>query len=361
MKHLISVVIALLFLAAFPVAAEKKVTKLGFITILTGPYSDFGTASAKAAQLAIEDYMGKHPEEEIKLILEDDGADPKKGLSAFQKLRTVDHADLILPLSTFTIGSVRSIVNREKRLTLILGNEPYEPEDDYIYMLSPAAAPAEVAMGKRIAELHPQGRIVAFVSQNEAFFRFARAVKEGTGGRAELIEIPAGADIRAIVGKVRGMNPVAVMFNALPVEAAQIIKNMREIHFAPSLYFDDSVVTGLSDYQTTLGGLESLSKELVVTLSTRSDPKFVENFTKRFNTPPQLWTDYTYDLVALALSLRHKPVEEARSWLRTNVYHGVSGDIEFDAVGLRKPVYSIIPLGQHPGFKPTAAAKAEGK
>jgi hypothetical protein len=77
----------------------------------------------------------------------------------------------------------------------------------------------------------------------------------------------------------------------------------------------------------------------------------VERFTKRFNSSFQPWTDYAYDAVALALFLKDRTSDDARTWLKTNSYRGVSGDIRFDANGLRLPEFSIVPLAEAGEFK----------
>ncbi len=332
--------------------ADKEAFKIGFITILTGNYSDFGKASANAAQLAVNDYLIANPSVSVKLILEDDGADPKKGLSAFQKLRSVDHADAIMPISTFGIGSVHTIVNREKRLTFILGNEPYEPEDDYIYMVSPAAVPAERALGSYAAKQNPGGKIVIFASQNEAFLRFAKAAKEGAGVQGEIVEIPAGLDdYRSLVTQLKAKNPAGVLFNGFPTECAKILKTMRDLKMTPSLYFDETISNSLSDFKAILGDIKYLLDASFLKMSENSDSGFIERYTKTFGSPPAQWTDYAYDSVALTLRLKDMNSDEARKWLSKNRYRGVSGDIEFDERGLRKPEFSIGRLGDDPRFK----------
>ena len=331
--------------------AESAPVKIGFISILTGPYSDVGQAMANAARLAVEDYTVAHPLEKVDLLVEDDGADPKKALSAYLKLKESDKADLILPVSTFAIGALRDRVNRQKDLTFILGNEPYEPADDYIYMFSPAAIPAERGLGLQVAKDFPTGLILIVTSQNEAFFRFARAVQEGAGPRAQLLEIPSGADFAALALSIKARAPQALVFNGLPLETAKTIKELRRIGVAVPFYFDDSIGNSLTDFKTILGDLSALKNARTLHLTSHMDPDFVARYEKRFHTPAKIWTDYAYDAVALALKLKQTPVEEARAWLRSNSYQGVSGLIRFDAMGLRIAEFSVISLGEHPNFK----------
>jgi branched-chain amino acid transport system substrate-binding protein len=338
-------------LAVHPAFADRTPLTVGFISILSGPYSDVGQAMANAAQMAVEEYGEAHPETKVRLLVEDDGADPKKALTAYFKLKEVDKADIILPISTFAIGVLRERVNQAKTLSLILGNEPYEPQDDYIYMLSPAAIPAERGLGEFVAAAHPDGKVLIVTSQNEAFFRFARAVQAGVGARAELLEVPAGlTDLGAIALRAKAKNPVAIVFNGFPLDTARMLKELHRLGFTPALYFDESIANSLSDLRTVLTELSLLKGAHILTLATDTDKNFTERYQKRFGVSPKIWTDYAYDAVRLALELKDREVEDARAWLRTNTYQGVSGKIRFDATGLRVADYSVIPLREHANF-----------
>jgi len=319
-----------------------KTTRLGVITILTGQYSNVGQASANAARLAVEDFQKENPDQQIKLLLEDDGADQKKGLSAFQKLRSIDKADIILPISTFGIGAVHEIINRERRLTFIMGNEPYEPEDDFIYMVSPAAIPAEEAFGEHIAQENPNGEILVIASQNQAILRFGLAACKGAGKRCELIELPSSSeDNRALATRVASSKPAATLFVALPKDSAAFLKTLQGLNFKSKLYFDETIGNSLADYREILGNLEFLKDAGYMSVNTKIDPTFSARYKARFGVEPEPWTDYAYDSVRLTLFLKDRSPDDARKWLQGNSYQGVSGQIIFDQLGLRKPQFSF--------------------
>jgi branched-chain amino acid transport system substrate-binding protein len=326
--------------------------KLGLITILSGNYADFGKASSLAAELAVADYNEANPDKKVTLVVEDDGADPKKGMSAFRKLRDADKADIIVPLSTFTIGTVRDLVNNERRVTFILGNEPYEPADDFVYMVSPAAVPAQRAFGAHVAERHPNGNIVVITSQNEALLRFSRGVVSGVGARAQLIEIPpAESDLRSIALRVKAAVPTAIVFNSLPAQSAQMLVSLRSIGVNSKLYFDESLTNSLSDFAAVLGDLSFLNAAELLRMRSNRDSKFVERFESNYKIPAPQAADFTYDAVRLALLLHGMKPDEAKAWLQRETYDGVSGRIKFDGNGLRVSEYTILSLEQDQEFQ----------
>lgn len=326
---------------------QKKPFKVGLISILSGQYSDIGQAIANAGQLAIDDYNSAHPTEKVEYVLEDDGADPKKALTSYNKLKDIDRADIIIPISTFATTSLRTVINNEKRLTFTIGNEPYEPEDDYIYMISPAATPGYKSLGEYVAKKIPEGKIGVFVGMNEAYYRFARAVKEGLGEtRAEWIELPADAtDLTSFATVVRTKDLKGIVFTCFPNDIGRLLKALITMKVKlPPLFIDESIDNSLSDLKMLIGDVSMFIGSDQIRYSTRKDPEFAKRYAARFGSTPKSWTDFGYDVVALALSLKDKPVEEAREWLKNNTYHGISGDIKFDGVGLREPVFDIVPF-----------------
>lgn len=86
---------AFLFIAFPPqVFGEDKKFQLGFTLPLTGPFAEFGSAVQNALKLAQDDEAPLF--EQVHVILEDDQYNAKNALSAFQKLKDVDGAGLIL-------------------------------------------------------------------------------------------------------------------------------------------------------------------------------------------------------------------------------------------------------------------------
>lgn len=93
----IRTLIAFAFLfVAFPsqVFGVDKKFQLGFTLPLTGPFAEFGSAVQNALKLAQDDEASLF--EQVHVILEDDQYNAKNALSAFQKLKDVDGAGLIL-------------------------------------------------------------------------------------------------------------------------------------------------------------------------------------------------------------------------------------------------------------------------
>lgn len=66
---------------------SKELSKVGFISILSGEYAAVGNNLANGAILANEIYNRENPNNTIELIIEDDGFESGKALSAYKNLQ----------------------------------------------------------------------------------------------------------------------------------------------------------------------------------------------------------------------------------------------------------------------------------
>src|SRR5688572_10596065 len=82
--------------------------KIGLITGSSGQYAVVGENYIKGVELAKEVWLEEHPDDEVEVIVEDDGYNPQKGLAAFQKLTSVDNVDALVNMSSPTIDSIYS-------------------------------------------------------------------------------------------------------------------------------------------------------------------------------------------------------------------------------------------------------------
>ena len=98
--------------------AEEKVVKIGIIAPLSGPASTWGEQLRKGIELALDE-LNLDERKLLRIIYEDSEADPKKAVSAVQKLISVDKVQAIIgPLSSNEVLSVAPIVEKAKVVLL---------------------------------------------------------------------------------------------------------------------------------------------------------------------------------------------------------------------------------------------------
>lgn len=86
------IIIALILPALFGIQIGEGNIRIGAILPLSGPVSIFGDWARDGMELALEDINS----DRIEIIYEDSKLDAKEGVSAFNKLVTVDDADIII-------------------------------------------------------------------------------------------------------------------------------------------------------------------------------------------------------------------------------------------------------------------------
>ncbi|HET9644568.1 MAG TPA: branched-chain amino acid ABC transporter substrate-binding protein, partial [Burkholderiaceae bacterium] len=85
------IVAAAAILVASAVSAQEMVVKIGSVAPVSGPQAHYGKDNENGARMAIDDLNAKGvtiggKKVKLELVAEDDGADPKQGTAAAQKL-----------------------------------------------------------------------------------------------------------------------------------------------------------------------------------------------------------------------------------------------------------------------------------
>lgn len=104
--------------------AEPDKFKVGVIQSLTGIAAEDGKNALDAILLA-QKQINLTSKPEIKLLIEDDGTDPKQTVSAYQKLKNQGVELIIGPTWSFTVNSIVPLAARDK---IILVNTSTIPE-----------------------------------------------------------------------------------------------------------------------------------------------------------------------------------------------------------------------------------------
>ena len=136
------------------ITGNKKVgdVTLGVIAGTTGQYAAAGEGYMQGWNLALEQWNSSH-DLKFSAIVEDDGFDAEKGVSAYEKLKGVDHVSAYAILSSFTIDAAYDQLHAEEK-PVALGFEQTKPaEDDNIFQVLPAAEPVETALGRKVNQL----------------------------------------------------------------------------------------------------------------------------------------------------------------------------------------------------------------
>ncbi len=309
---------------------------------MSGELASLGTNYANGIRLALNEYKKEHPNASIELIIEDDGYDPKKGISAYKKLTSVDNVDAIISMTSPTIDAVSDQVNARGKPFIQVFEESVHKNDN-IFEVYPSQKVALVALGKQAKQ--DGYKKVSLVAENiSAYQRFIDDFKEGFEGEVSVTRInPDQTDMRTFALKVINEKPDAIAIFMGPSANAGFLRAMRQqTKNIPQLYFDTGVQLGLAELKAALGNDISLvkgSKVATIISSTRTD--FQTAYKEKFGVESGLPSDYGYDAFMMLMQNHDASPKQWTENIKQTSFEGASGSIKLDEFGDRIPKYEV--------------------
>ena len=111
---------------------------LGLMLPLSGEYAVAGQNYQKGVELALDQYRKSNPDISIRMVIEDDGFETKKGVSAYRKLMDFDKVDAIMMLSTPVIDAIHTDMIKDGIPVMQLGIQTVGVANDNIFQMSPS-------------------------------------------------------------------------------------------------------------------------------------------------------------------------------------------------------------------------------
>ncbi len=336
-----AIFVAAYFSNALFVKNEGVVT-IGSISILSGEYAAIGQNISNGMLLAKETWNAEHGDLQFEIISEDDGFDAKKGMSAYQKLMTIDKVMALINTSSPTIDAIYADVSKKDMPVIQFGNQGVEPTDDNVFQLTPGNAPLEIALGNEVTKKYGTN-IALFYGNDSVFSKFASDFKKGYSGTfTEYKDSVSGEDPRAIATKIIAQKPSAVVIIATPTSGAKLVKEITSLSKEKIPFvFDASMQTGINDYIRIIGNKNVLDGSLVMTVESSQNAGFESAYEKRWGAKPGVGSSWGYDgFMALAKGYD----KSGKVWtnkLKKINFPGASGEIVFDNSGVLLPAFSL--------------------
>ena len=349
------VVAAAALIAAGTASAQEVVVKIGHVGPTSGAIAHLGKDNENGARMAVDELNAKGvmiggKKAKFELLAEDDGADPKQGTAAAQKL--VD-------------SKVNGVIGHLNSGTSIPASKIYS--DAGIPQISPSATNPkytrqgykttfrvvadDVHLGGtlgRYAVKELKGKSIAVIDDRTAYGQgvaeeFAKAVKASGGTIAEQqFTTDKATDFSAILTQIKGKKPDVVFFGGMDAVAGPMLRQMKQLGINAKFMGGDGICSGelpklaagsIADGQVVCaeaGGVEGAQKAGM--------EKFKTDFKKKFNADVQIYAPYVYDAVMVMADAMVKagsadPAKYLPALAKTSGYKGVTGDIAFDEKG----------------------------
>ena len=351
LKSTLTAAVALLSTATM----AQQVVKIGHVGPISGAIAHLGKDNENGARLAIEELNAKGVKiggQTIKfeLVTEDDGADPKQGTAAAQKL--VD-------------SKVNGVVGHLNSGTSIPASKIYSEAG--IPQISPSATNPkftrngykttfrvvadDVHLGGtlgRYAVKTLKGQSIAVIDDRTAYGQgvaeeFKKAVT-AAGGKIAGHEFTTdkASDFMAILTTLRAKKPDVVFFGGMDAVAGPMLRQMKSLGINAKFMGGDGICSSelaklageaMADGQVVCaeaGGVEGTQKKGL--------EDFNAKFKKRFNADVQVYAPYVYDAVnvmvdAMVRAGSADPAKYLHTLAKTSSFNGVTGTIGFDEKG----------------------------
>jgi branched-chain amino acid transport system substrate-binding protein len=348
------IVAAAAFLAAGSSYAQD-VVKIGHVAPTSGSIAHLGKDNENGARMAIDELNAKGvtiggKKVKFELLAEDDGADPKQGTAAAQKL--VD-------------SKVQGVIGHLNSGTSIPASKIYS--DAGIPQISPSATNPkytrqgfkttfrvvadDVHLGGtlgRYAVKDVKGKSIAVIDDRTAYGQgvadeFEKAVKAagGTTVGREFTNDKA-TDFTSILTSLKAKKPDVVFFGGMDAVAGPMMRQMKQLGMTAKFMGGDGICTGelpklaagtMADGQVVCaeaGGVEGAGK--------KSMDDFYAAYKKRFNLDVQVYAPYVYDAIHVMAAAMVKagssdPAKYLPVLAKTAGHKGVTGTIAFDEKG----------------------------
>jgi branched-chain amino acid transport system substrate-binding protein len=342
---------ALWFISMATSASADEVVKIGHVAPLTGGIAHLGKDSENGARLAMEEINAKGLKiggQQVKLELDaqDDAGDPRTATQVAQTL-VDDH--------------VAAVVGHLTSGASIPASKIYS--DSGIVQISPGATnPAYTLQGFKttyrvIATDAQQGPALANYAAKTLKVRNVAIVDDSTAygqGLANEFEKTAkslglnvvshdatndhAVDFRAILTKIKGENPDAIMYGGMDATGGPFTKQAKQLGLRAKVLGGDGLCTekladlagDASDNIVCSAGGVALEKMV-------GGEVFSAKYQKRFGLPVQIVAPFSYDAVYIVVDAmkRADSTDPAKilAVMPSTKYHGVIGETTFDPHG----------------------------
>ncbi len=347
---------AIAFAFAGAASAQEQVVKIGHVGPISGAIAHLGKDNENGARMAIDELNAKGvtiggKKVKFELLAEDDGADPKQGTAAAQKL--VD-------------AKVNGVIGHLNSGTTIPASKIYH--DAGIVQISPSATNPKYTqqgfksafrvvandgqlggtLGRYAVQINKAKR-VAVIDDRTAYGQgvaeeFIKGVKS-KGGAAEIVATQytndKATDFNAILTAIKAKNPDTVFFGGMDAVAGPMLRQMKALGINAKFMGGDGICSealaqlagdAMGEGQVVCaeaGGVEENAK--------KGMDDFKAAFKKKFNTDVQIYAPYVYDSVMVMVEAMKKAgsAESAKYLpeLKKINYKGVTGNIAFDDKG----------------------------
>ena len=353
-KNLIAIA-ALTLSAGFSMA--QTVVTIGHVGPTSGGIAHLGKDNENGAIMAVEELNaagvtigGKKVT--IKLMTEDDAADPKQGTAVAQKLVDANVSGVVGHLNSGTSIPASKIYSDAgiPQISPSATNPKYTRQG---FKTTFRVVADDTQLGGTLGKYAVntlKGKSIAVIDDRTAYGQgvaeeFSKAVKAAGGSIvAQEFTTDKATDFNAILTSIKGKKPDVVFFGGMDAVAGPMLRQMKSLGINAKFMGGDGIcsaelvklagdaVTDNQVFCAEAGGVEPGSK------FEAAKNEFDKKFKAKFGVDVQVYAPYVYDSVRIMVAAMVKagssdPAKYLPVLAATKDFQGVTGAISFDNKG----------------------------
>lgn len=339
MKKIIFVVAIVVvgIVAIYSTSKKTSELRVGLIAPLSGEYAVAGENFVKGVTLARDVYLREHPNSKIDLVVEDDGFDIKKGISAYKKLTGADNIDGLITVSTPLIDAIHEEMRMLDMPIMQLGIQTVGVAPDNIFQTSPDTKAGIIILAKYLNKNFSFKKTALVYDNTAVGLAFYEAFEEAYTNTHDDSVIGKRDDIRGAAIKIAGGNYDSVVILSSPENGALMTREILSLlKTKPQLIYDAQLQTGFDDYQRILGDMNVVDGAISFWFKEGNTEKFVTEFKNKYGEEPGFLADFGWDTFNVFAETQS---DDSKKWtenIQKTKILGASGSFSFDLNGVRE-------------------------
>jgi branched-chain amino acid transport system substrate-binding protein len=333
----------LLLIGCHEPSQQSNIIKIGAALPLTGDIASYGKSARSGIDLALNQ-LNKDSNNKFKIEVDyqDTKGDKQTAVNITQKFATVDKYPIIIGEAASSISqAMASIATASKVLQISpVSSSPDLTRDDYFFRVCPSDAFQATISANWISTDGHKSVGILYVNNawGRSLMELFKSNFEQLGGQIKDVESSdeGQRDFKTQIGKLLHSNIDAIYCPTYGKEGGVILKQLKEMGNTLPIYGAD--VWSSPELQITAkGAAEGVKIVKPSEMTSNVYAQFKDDFSKKYNTPPDIYAAYSYDIIMIIHSgIENGAItgEEMKKFLlNMKEYGGVSGPTKFDKNG----------------------------
>ena len=318
---------------------KTKAIKVGAVIPLSGEVATYGESLKKGFDLAVSEENGK-----FVIVYEDSKADKNTGISAINKLISIDNVKFVFSDATSGVTLAIAPVAEKNKVILfdaIATSDAIIKSGDYVFRNAPSNYKQAIKAAAFIIEDLKEKDIAIIFNQTDYGVNLSEKFRSELKKQNLTAIFEAGyqdgtTDFKTILTKLKSSNAKAVFVPGNYEETANMLKQARQMGInIPFVGTDGAYSPKLIEiagkatdnfYLTMMG----------VDVNNEMYKKFVSIYNAKYGDEPDVFTTYGYEAAKIlfqSISNCGNDAEKVKQYLYSNTFTSFTGQLKFDSDG----------------------------